>query len=229
MAEKLKSLSLSLAGNSAFDWDEVQELEAELDSCHDSADLEAILLSFELPVTSPTSQEAVKELHICLALRAVVSAARGGSLRRLVCDNELQHVFAIPSLLPCWVEVDFPLVGAGWLHAAASLRPLIVHASLHLDPRPGAFEREDRRLTTQEVQSLHFYYDGNDDAPREIAITRSVKRYLSWLAEDTELAERVSTVWNAVVERGEADAISLRPSRLNWDILLQMKLEAMGL
>lgn len=205
----------------------------EYDEGHD----EASWASYEIPEPLPTIEmeefyQAAEKLHLRIATRTIITAARGGRLRRLYAsyhssnrkvtffDVDVEPPFAIPALLPYWVAIEqwYNVVGGmhGWQTAASTLRWLLAHASLWLDVAEGSVSpRQNRELTSQEIQSLHSRYtriDLHEIIPLEasepaenLAHMHPLEDYLPWLAEDAELCQRVADVWNGIVALGQAD------------------------
>lgn len=190
---------------------------------------EAKWSAYELPVQLPNNEDVVNALHIAVACRTIIAAAKGGQLRHLFAGffHDFDYPFAVRSLLPYWVPMESWLrvseTPDGWLKSASTFRPLLAHASLWLDVAEGSeLTRSDRELTRQEVQSLNAHF--SDDKMPEVAPlggnweTQPVERYLPWLEEDAELAQRVADAWNAVVRSGKADETVCSCSRciVHW-------------
>lgn len=135
-------------------------------------------------------------LHLAIARRTIIAAAKGGQLRRLNDHVNTQEPLAIRALLPHWMQVEDwgRCEEFSWPRARAAvlLRPLIAHASLWLDTTSAP--TVDRTLTPQNMQSLQAHFQENgvpevsvignplfntNDTP-----TDSVKRYLPWLSND---------------------------------------------
>lgn len=188
---------------------------------------EATWASFEIPAQLPTvskdsgSSIPGDRLHLSIATRTVITAARGGRLQRLHAgfeDADVEPPFAIPTLLPYWVTIEewYHVVGCleGWHVAASTLRILLAHNSRWLGVGQGtAAARPDRELTGQDVQSFYSSYSHDyiheivplEGERHEDEFEHPLMRYLEWLAEDAEVAQRVADAWNAVVQRGQAD------------------------
>lgn len=166
--------------------------------------------SFELPAELPTSKEEQDALRFSIAYRTIITAAPGGSLRSLKIIPSLEHPFAIRALLPYWLLIDPPSVSGcqgTWELAARTLRPALAHASLWLGANSDPGAREDRRLTREEVQSLHEVFSGAA-LPRFFRPRgqyQAVMRYLAWMEQDEELAQQVADAWNVIEGRGKAD------------------------
>lgn len=195
---------------------------------------EFALASYELPSEVPVSRDAKTAMHLSIVYRTLVAAARGGQLRRLrlgLDNNHLQVPFAVPSLLPFWVSIDKWNLhwrpAEQWEAAAVSLRPLLAHASLALSAASSS--TTERRLTREQVQSLHIYFVEQGwpkiaqiglysiTHAQPISALPHVERYLQWLEADAELAQRVADAWNSVVEHGDADAIlPMQPGQSTW-------------
>lgn len=226
LVHKVKYLSLGGSSHDGyhrdFDEDEVQE---------HAFPSEEQLLSFELPATCFSgSIEAAQELMDSIARRTLVTAARGSGLRRLALDRihekMLWKCFAIPSLLPCWVGINEWATYSRskpvpWLGAAIALRPALAHTTQALDAAQSGLRGADgvRLLEVAEVQAMHSHLermpvvckpDWNDKGPvwgPELEPATPFAHYLAWLRDDAELARQVAEVWNAIVERGEADMV----------------------
>lgn len=70
---------------------------------------EAALTAFELSA----EEINMDVLNLSIASRTIISAARGGHLRRLTVRGlHVEPPFAIRALMPCWVRVKFWNVGA---------------------------------------------------------------------------------------------------------------------
>lgn len=210
----------------------MHQCDAQLVDGHD----EASWASFEIPAQLPstTSEDylssffrAAERLHVSIATRTIIAAARGGRLKRIYAgfrgfdDTDVEEPFAIPSLLPFWVAMEewYDVVGSmeGCQVAALTLRRLLAHASLWLDIADGSFNpRQNRQLTRQEIQSLSSRYSHIDvymiiplgdieptlDPDEE---PHPLERYMDWLAQDAKVAQAVADVWNSIVERGQAE------------------------
>lgn len=161
---------------------------------------EARLASFELPAEVPATGELARAVHCSIAWRTIITAARSGKLRQLVCDGEMKAPFAIPALVPYWVAVEkwggVGQYGSDYHRNATSLRQVLAHLSL-------SRASSDGLLTWQDVQALHTV----DDSEWTGAETGSMGIYAAWFREDAVLAQQVADAWNAVVERGEADEV----------------------
>lgn len=175
----------------------------------DSADLceihdEAALAAFELPHDAATTDSATRHTLFGPVLGCtVITAVRGGQLRRLSLAHGVRQLFLIPALLPYWVGLDH----FSGLNAPASLRPRLAHVSLWLGSASDSKPREHRRLTAQDVQGLRLYFKTEN----MIAVSADThlqhqpfEPYLVWL-EDKDLAQQVADTWNAVVQRGGAN------------------------
>lgn len=182
------------------------------------------LSSFELPSEAAFSRDAKIAIHFSIAARTIITAAKSGNLKSLRCSSVVQHAFAVRALLPRWVAIGCDMrmprgmdkysgsASSGWLGAATSLRPLLAHVSLWLGVAQDGSARQERTLTSFEVQALNDTLGkglpkiidtdsyGLPDAP-----SQPIAHYLPWLAEDEELSQRVADAWNAVVDRGQAD------------------------
>lgn len=197
---------------------------------------EAECASFEVPVPLPADMEFcdIENLHALIATRTIITAARGGRLRRLYAGGDVtgsvDHAFAIPALLPYWVALDtwYEPTGSadGWANAALALRRLLAHASRWSDGRRGwRSPRQDRKLTCLENQSLGAQYGRRDlskmsprlkfrpDTTQLDASPHPADVYLAWLAQDAQLAQQVADVWNGIVEQGQADQQKCRCAR----------------
>lgn len=191
------------------------------------------LASFEPPTSMPLeNREAINDLHCSIVSRTVVAAARGGHLRRLVGTATIhvdQAAFAVRTLLPFWEQIKdwerkykgrshgYSYPRTRWAAEAATLRPTLAHASIWLlDAKTGA-KRDIRLLTQGDVTSLAAYfrrigipqglapkYTQNDEEPPSVPV------HLTWLEEDSDLAQQVAEVWNAVAQRREADFVKCR-------------------
>lgn len=152
---------------------------------------------------------------LAVSSRTIVAAARGNRLRQLYCSHSVQQPFAVRALLPYWVQIDewqrCQFGAQGWLAAASTLRDLLSDASRWLGTTSRSAPRVNRLLTGAEVQSLQaHYWEARVPAPwwkrsypePDNAEPQLVERYLPWLAEDAELAQRVADAWNDVYERG---------------------------
>lgn len=160
------------------------------------------------------------------AARLLFAAARGGKLRRLRVDAQhfMQHPFAIRTLLPAWVAMEmllgssrtFELPTEAWQAAAASLRPLLAHASIWLSGSPED-SLHSRLLEDEQVASLNGFFTAERLGPLALPTWRKaagsqgplqhpVLLYLPWL-KDIELAGQVADAWNAVVHRRQADKV----------------------
>lgn len=117
-------------------------------------------------------------------------------------------------------ENDFS-ASEDWQLAAESLRLLLSHASFSLKTASTSVASPDRRLTGQEVQSMHSHfkmaglqvlrevdpYDHQHQGPHPVT------RYLPWL-ENAELAQRVADAWNEVVNEEEQTGVPTRHCNL---------------
>lgn len=169
--------------------------------------------SFELPAELPASGNGRRALHWRIAGRTVVAAARNGKLKGLKVGMDHHPVFALRSLVPCWVGLERPDYStSSWQAAAMTLRPLLAHCSLWMDVPVGWPARQNRRLTRADVQQL-WIYSTTGAMPEYIrglsALTlgrrkdyQPVKYYLSWLTQDAQLAQQVTDAWNSVVSSG---------------------------
>lgn len=92
---------------------------------------EAACTSVEVPLkVELTNKRAREKLHLAIAGRTIVSAARGGQLRVLRTSTFVQQPFAVRALLPFWVQIDEWEGSAGsegFQSAAVALRQLLVH------------------------------------------------------------------------------------------------------
>lgn len=193
---------------------------------------EEAFLSFELPPPSaplPSTHAEINALHKSVIARTVATAARNGHLKHLAFEKVgdgfpiVQVPFAVPSLLPRWVGIEswggrtgrwtsFILPEEKWHATAASLRPLLAHASIWL-PTSSGEERANRLLAGLDVQGLAEHFDAG--LPKVIAFRSSSTRtpgrlepsYLRWLAEDAELAQQIADAWNAVVTSRAVDIV----------------------
>lgn len=183
---------------------------------------EEALASFELPsIPWAGSQEEAKELIYRVVFRTVIAVSRGARLTCLLLPPEtIQHPFAVRALLPSWVDVvdwapakpsELPI--KRWYEAAATLRSALSHASFW---KHGQIARpsHDQHLTREDMQSLRVYYTTMKHLPGfrfDLIYAEDpcpvVDLYLPWLEEDAELAQRVADTWNAIVRRGEANAV----------------------
>lgn len=197
----LSSLSVDFGMEPSFE---------DYDEDDDEEQFEETFEEIEVPLESPPRTARAKdEFHRAIACRTIIAAAKGCRLRRLRPTLYMQHPFAIRSLIWAWVLIDdweeIEIFSDGWLRAATTFRSLLSHASLWLGTTPGLGAREERQLTTQEIQSLqaHFRRAGPPKPFHDMAGERKfvTGRYLPWLAEDEELATLVSTAWNVVVEK----------------------------
>lgn len=174
---------------------------------------EEMFTSFELAADLPTSAEQKFALHHAIACRTIISAARSGHLRQLVCAPYVNEPFAIPALLPYWVRIDtWSLKGSlspAWMGAAVALRHLLFHASHWLGTKEDSEPRSTLKLTRQDVQVLRSQLKGISlpvwaDEARTI---QRVEPYLPWLEEDADLAQDVSDAWNEIVKRREVNNV----------------------
>lgn len=164
---------------------------------------EAPLASFELPEEPPKGRLDVIKLHSGIISRTIIAAARSGHLTALRIEClELEYVFAVRSLVPCWAgitiwhEDDESVDNLGpWQLAATHLGRRLAHQSLWLGTNTSSVPREDPRLASQEVQSL----------ARRLPSYDELAAYLPWLRADLELAQKVADAWNAVLQRDEVD------------------------
>lgn len=165
------------------------------------------------------------------ACRTLITAARGGQLRRVsfrTCPSILDRVFAIRELIPCWVAVEKwdyeyekwwlvdpteSIIGAPkrWAVAAASLRTALSHVSLTLSTGRIGGRRISRLLALEDVKNLRANLMVTEH--RMLSLTTSfypeepILLYLEWLEENEELAKKVTQAWNEVVGRKEADVV----------------------
>lgn len=201
----LESLSLKLDEDLRYRWNGRAVRENACDAITEQ--VEATFAEVR-KTASPLKANRYK-VHLRIATRTIIAAAKGGKLRRLRVDRPVQHPFAIRALLPHWVGVDaFDMYGGAWQGAAAALRPLLAHASTWLHATPASGARSDRLLTPSDVQGLQAYCEAErmPVAKRGVDM-QHVQRYLPWLAEDEELSGKVVEAWNAVVDRGDVDAV----------------------
>lgn len=179
---------------------------------------EEAFTSFTLPSQAPVTVQARHAQHASIACRMLICAAKGGKLRQISCSKELRPVFAMRTMLPHWVRIEewecYSL--KAWECAALCLRALLAHASLWLGNKVASVPRYERRLTAAEVQGLQAYFE-KEGTPRLVKVREDtpqpVERYLPWLEEDADLAQKVADAWNGVVERGGADLIKCRCDR----------------
>lgn len=69
--------------------------------------MEETFTSVETPAPTPFADEAAyASYHLAIICRTIIAAARGGALKGLVLNEDLDRVFAIRSLLPCWVRIE---------------------------------------------------------------------------------------------------------------------------
>lgn len=222
LGPKLEELSIGRIYRSWFGGSEMRFTE-ELDEG-------ALIESVELPPMPVfASASTYQRLHYDIVYRTIITAARGGKLRRLCLSNEVAigHVpFTMSGLLPFWVGVEVwsstrdprpPSTNPQWFEAAITLRRVLAHASLWL-PEPSAGSRSDRLLSGEDVEELadhfeaagvptftHTNADGSKREPgKPFAV---IELYLPWLQDDPDLADDVADAWNAIVERGEADVV----------------------
>lgn len=171
---------------------------------------EAEVNAVEAPLFSPiVDKKAREKYHVALVSRTIVAAARGGNLKDVCSDDEVEKPFAVRALLPYWVQLEsMNRNELEWLAATKALRLLLAHTSYLLERRE---IRDDRLLTLQDVQSLFSSFRDNKGLLKVTRARREdfryVKRYLTWLNQDAELAQQVADAWNAVVQRGEASVI----------------------
>lgn len=171
--------------------------------------------SFEIPAVLPAAEAERRALHQSVACRMFIEAAKGGNLRCIGSNMRVDAIFAMRAMLPYWAVIDEwgLFTDATWVKAALSLRALLAHASLWLGTTLESVARYDRRLTRQEVQQLQSYFE-TTGTPVLVEVeegeSQPVERYLPWLAEDAELAQKVADAWNGVLERGGADLIKCR-------------------
>lgn len=184
-------------------------------SCRDLKEQHAEnLLSFELPSAVVDTDDARQALHSSIACRTIIAAARTGRLRKLVYDPTVELPFAIRELLPCWVAMEHWKLEFSakepWPGAAVTLRPILAHASLWHDTAWSlSSKKRDRRLSRQDIQSLHSIFEAEGVPTRVKGISvagQPITLYLPWL-QDSELAQKVADAWNSVVERGEVDVV----------------------
>lgn len=200
-----------LAGNLTY-------LALDLDACEcsgfqrivesrtENAEEEEPLASFELPSELPTAYEARVLLHFSIAYRTIIAAARGGKLKRLVADKNVERPFAIPALLPYWVDAKvtpshYSQVST-WQEAALAWRARLYHASLWIGATSSTSPRYDRRLTYHNIQTLRPHLPVPTGRSRD-----ELEPQLLWVEKDAELAGKVADAWNGVVQRGEADVV----------------------
>lgn len=171
-----------------------------------------------------SDNDAGDGLHLAIAHRPIVAAAKGGCLERLSVHASTLEPLAVRSLLPHWVQIEdwgqCEEMSWPWARAAVLLRPLLAHASLWLGTAAASGPRIGRQLTPQNAHSLqaHFQEHGVPSVPtmgRPLFNTddnpaSTCDLYLPWLAEDSKLAGRVSDAWNTVVDGGGADAVQCR-------------------
>lgn len=203
LAHKLESLSFEFGIDIELEADEEIEEQNEPE-----------LTSFKVPVKSaPKGKKKRDKIHVAIATRTIIAAAKGGQLRHLNVTSLVQHPFAVYTLLPYWVAIeswgDRYQSMRSWQGAAASLRPLLAHCSLWLDTIADSGPRASRGLTRQDLQGLEATFEATGGTPKLSYHDdpQPVDRYLPWLAEDKELAQEVADAWNAIVERGEADTV----------------------
>lgn len=69
--------------------------------------VETDVIAVKATLPSPfAAQSAKDEYHVSIIARTIVAAARGGKLRRMYYDPNLQRVCAIRALLPFWVQME---------------------------------------------------------------------------------------------------------------------------
>lgn len=199
---------------------------------------EATLVSAQLSDLVPmATQQQREQFHFAIAYRVLVAAARGGQLRRLAGYQYGEHPFAVPTLLPFWLQVEdwgnseftYWTGEWGWREAASYLRTLLAHMTLCQHTNSSHYHR---RITSRDLQTYHVAFP-TDRLPtvKSRGMTYSpedhrIKRYLLWFREDTQLARRVADAWNAIVERGEAGKVKcfclrcspeMRGALARWD------------
>lgn len=166
------------------------------------------------------NDQAREAFHIATACRTIVSAARGGQLKRLAPDEySHQYPFRIRALLPYWVRIEdwgaaTTSRAEGWIRAAVSLRSFLAHASLHKDwssPTSGTKANVDRLLTREDLRRLLVYF-ANAERSRHWhkggSYESVVEKYLPWMTEDVELGHQVLDTWKIVAESGQADMVT---------------------
>lgn len=186
---------------------------------------EAISGAFELlPSMPPTSKSDINSLHYAIASRVVITAARGGRLRRTRFSNGYtQPPFAIRALLPFWLGLeywelenafttgnafmvdindddddaleDLSIDTEAWIHASG-FRSFVGHAALWLGQAGSTQPREVHSLTRQDVQGLQAFYAFSNTPDFQ---PYTVGRYLPWLSQDADLAQQVADAWNEIV------------------------------
>lgn len=170
---------------------------------------EASMALYQIPTAPATNEEEFSKQRDSVASRAIVAAARGGQLRCLALNEDVQGPFAVRHLLPYWVRVKFSFFGplafcannhalGAWLVAAMQLPQLLSHAARWIS------KTGEIRLSSQDVQAFKAYCDRNG-VPDVIwdgdMYSEAVETYLLWLQEDADLATEVANEWNSLVER----------------------------
>lgn len=189
--------------------------------------------TFELPQEEIPDGRGLDTMLLSMLYRTIIAAAQGKVKRlHLGSAHPITPLFAVPELMPHWLNVDCwgCTQGYDYRAAASTFREIIAHASLWLGTSLDTVERQDRKLTRQDVQSLYSQFRVkapwdmphatwmsvadlfSDSHPPEMRYYERphIDLYLPLLERDPELAQRVADKWNEIVQRGEADIVKCR-------------------
>lgn len=158
---------------------------------------------------------AESRYNVAIACHMVIAATRGGQLKRLDPTWIVKSPFAVRALMPYWLQVEeWAYTMGSWADAASLLRPFLVHASQRRDwlRASGSTVNPDRHLTHEDLHAVQAYFENGGGLARWPGLSLTSHRpvfehYLPWLVQDADLAQQVLDVWNAIVERGEADKV----------------------
>lgn len=180
--------------------------------------------TFELPTQPLSSTATAVGAYAAIANRTIIAAAGDGRALRNLCLNTPWHAldaaFACRNLLPKWVSMDYWYLRHTknvWAIAAMSLRPALAHVSLWRTPVWTSVPKNDRLLTGADVQAIRFRFahEGKPKFFRQQSglSAEPIDRYLVWLEEDAELAQRVADAWNQDVEKVRANFVECMCSK----------------
>lgn len=144
--------------------------------------------------------------------RTVVTALKGGHLRRLRITGSVQKPCAIRKLLPSFVAVELDLHNGeisgkkDWQEGANQLRPALGHITNRRD-KAAPSTAGNRLLTCKDVQGMRRHFkDGGAPRYDEFEYGKSSVPFedvqLAWLKKDAKLAQQVADAWNDVVSQG---------------------------
>lgn len=171
-----------------------------------------------LAVMSDRAARARNLVHLSIASRAIIAAARGDQLgRRDPGYHGPVSQFKVRELMPYWILIEdwgkFRHETSGWIGTAVTLRPFFAHVSQHVEwlgPSSNASAQSARLVTLQDLRALQVYFrDQQPSKPWYYGgyYEAVVQNYLPWLIEDAQLGQRVLDTWTSIVERGDANKV----------------------